>query len=121
MMGTGGGSPEELQLSDTENAILNFLSADASGLSNISEGGLPNNLQENVMPSNDYDETLNSSALSYNIEENDEEDTFSQTSNDAICMESYKMYSPIQEKHNNNVQSINVMKNTINSVCIENF
>ncbi|KMQ89372.1 hypothetical protein RF55_11007 [Lasius niger] len=44
MMGTGGGSPKELQLSSTENALLNFLTLDASGLNEIPEGGFTNTM-----------------------------------------------------------------------------
>jgi len=70
MIGTGGGSSKDLQLCGTENALLNFLTPDASGLKDISEGGFTN-----VIPSYgyDYDETLNSYALSCNIKEKDVE------------------------------------------------
>lgn len=59
MMGTGGGSPKELQLSSTENALLNFLTLDASGLNEIPEGGFTN-----TMPTYDNNETLSSSSFS---------------------------------------------------------
>ena len=38
-MRTGGGSPKKLQLTTVENELIDFLTPDAAGLSNISEGG----------------------------------------------------------------------------------
>ncbi|KYQ47754.1 hypothetical protein ALC60_13213, partial [Trachymyrmex zeteki] len=65
IMGTGGGSPKDLQLSGTENTLFNFLTPDASGLRDISESGFTN-----MTPS--YDKTSNPFALS-NIEEKENE------------------------------------------------
>lgn len=67
MMGIGGGSPKDLQLFITENALLNFLTPDTSGLKEISEGGFTS-----VIPSYDNTKTFSSSA-SYNIEEKEDE------------------------------------------------
>ncbi|XP_029159549.1 uncharacterized protein LOC114931592 [Nylanderia fulva] len=109
MMGTGGGSPKELQLSGTENALFNFLTSDASGLKEIPEGGFTN-----TMPTYDNNETLSSSTLSYNIEnnENEVEETFSNDySNDALLFQ-YKMHSPIQQTKQH-VQSVSLLHTNI--------
>lgn len=122
MMGTGGGLPEELQLCETENALLNLLSTDASGLRDIPEGGFTNDLQENVISSYDCDETLNSIALSYYNTKEKDEDTFSHTSNDVIFnMKSYDMNSAIYEKQHNNMQDTNLIENNLNLICIRHF
>lgn len=94
MMGTGGGSPIDLQLSATENALLNFLTPDASGLSEISEGGFTN-----VMPSYDKNEILSSSALSCEEKGDEVEEIFSNDfSNDEMLhLQSYETHSPIQQ------------------------
>lgn len=128
MMGTGGGSPKELELPEIENALLNFLTPDASGLKNLPEGGFTNDMQ-----SYDYNETWNSFALS-NTEEKDKDIFLLDTSNDTIL---HEMHSPIQQnkqhstnKHmqllsrpplNSNTQNIHAIGNYINSVCIRNF
>lgn len=54
MMGTGGGSPKNLRLTTVENALIDFLTPDATGLSNIPEGGL-----ENIISSNNPRQDLN--------------------------------------------------------------
>lgn len=46
-MGTGGGSPKNLQLTTVENALIDFLTPDACGLTNISEGGFENEISSN--------------------------------------------------------------------------
>ncbi|KYN21868.1 hypothetical protein ALC57_05762, partial [Trachymyrmex cornetzi] len=92
MMGTGGGSPKDLQLSGSENALLNFLTPDASGLRDISEGGFTD-----MTPS--YDKTSNSFALSSNIEEKEDEVFSLDTWNDTI-MASHEMYSSEQNTQN---------------------
>jgi len=120
MMGTGGGSPKDLELCATENSLLNFLTPDASGLKYISEGGFTD-----VIPSYGYDE----SALSCNIEEKevDIQDIFTlDTSNDSIHTESYKIHFPIQQNKqyssmsllNSNKENMHATVNNINSVCI---
>jgi len=118
-----------LQLCATENTLLNFLTPDASGLKYISEGGFTY-----VIPSYgyNYDKTLNSSALSCNIEEKkvEVEDIFAlDTSNDSILhTESYEIHSPIQQNKqriqssmallNSNKENMHAIGNNINSVCI---
>ncbi|KMQ82305.1 hypothetical protein RF55_23439, partial [Lasius niger] len=89
-------------LSSTENALLNFLTPDASGLNEIPEGGFTN-----TMPTYDNNETLSSSSFSYNIEEkeNEIEEIFSNDySNDALPLQ-YEMHSPIQQTKQH-VQSV---------------
>lgn len=46
MMATGG-EPKNLQLCAVENALIDFLTPDAVGLSNVSEGGLENIISSN--------------------------------------------------------------------------
>lgn len=95
MMGTGGGSPKDLQLSVTENTLLNFLTPDASGLKKILEGGFTN-----VIPSYDNNKTFSSSAL-YNIEEkeNEIEEVFSNNifNDEMLYLESYETHFLIQQ------------------------
>lgn len=45
MIGTGSGSPKNLQLTTVENALIDFLIP--HGLSNISEGGFENEISSN--------------------------------------------------------------------------
>lgn len=80
MMGTGGGSPKDLQLSATEDALIKFLTPDASGLRDIPEGGFTD-----VMSSYDNNKTLSSSTSSYNIEEK-QDDTEDIVSNDIMIL-----------------------------------
>lgn len=46
-MGTGGGSPKNLHLSVVENLLIDFLTPDAIGLSNVPEGGFENIISSN--------------------------------------------------------------------------
>lgn len=61
-MGTGGGSPKKLQLTSVENALIDFLTPDAAGLSNISEGGLEN-ISNNNSRQDQYSSNLSPSII----------------------------------------------------------
>lgn len=54
MMRTGGGSPKNLQLTAIENALTNFLTPDAAGLSNVFEGGFENIISSNNSRQDQY-------------------------------------------------------------------
>lgn len=104
MIRTGGGSSKDLQLSITENALLNFLTPDASGLKEISESGFTN-----VIPSYDNTKTF-SSSVSYNIEEQEDEVEEVFSNDEMLNLESYEMNSLIQQ---NKQQSMSLLNNDI--------
>ncbi|XP_071628772.1 uncharacterized protein [Temnothorax longispinosus] len=117
MMGTGGGSPKDLQLSATEDALIKFLTPDASGLKDISEGGFTD-----VMPSYDNNKTLSLSTSSYNIKEKQDktEDIFLNDNSNDELLESYEAHSPIQQ-NKQHMESVSMLSSNTNMQNIRNI